>query len=600
MKDGESKTHVDEKKCIMCGKCIEVCDHEARDYTDDTDRFFSDLKKGVKISVITAPAFKTNFPGYKKVIGFLQASGVIRVYDVSLGADITTWAYLKAIKDDRLDSVIAQPCPAVVNYIQKYKHNIIPKLAPVHSPMMCTAIYIKKYMNVQEEICFLSPCIAKISEINDRNTAGLVSYNVTFKKLMDYITSNRLNLDKYDAADFAASSYSLGDIYSIPGGLKENVYRYNADAWVKQVEGTDLAYPYLDEYSERFGGNKPLPLLVDILSCSHGCNMGSGTCKNIDITDIEKEMHDIKTGKAGKYKSNPDKLRKLFDRQLNASDFTRVYSPEKVPLYKDPDENETDNIFNRMLKTSPESRERNCNACGYGSCLGMVKAVFNECNHIENCIDYNSKRSAEKDIIETKNVEISKALSEVERLSSEREKKLLLLRKRVSEITEAMGEVSSGSAENTKSLGNISEDIGKLLQISIDLKTRIDAMQNSIKNFNNVTREIVAISEQTNLLSLNAAIEAARAGEAGRGFSVVAEEVRKLADQSRKAAQSTQEDEKVMLNNISDIFRISNELEERAEAVNKDVLNMSAVMEELTAKNQEIVSTAAIMVEEQN
>lgn len=176
--NGRFQIKVNPSRCVSCGACMDVCEHHAREYEDDTERFFDDLKRGEKISVLFAPAFKANYPhGYTHILGALKAAGVQRLITVSFGADIT---YLNFITQHDFKGGISQPCPAVVGYIERYLPRLLLKLFPVQSPMMCSAIYAKKYMNIQDKLAFISPCIAKKLEIDDPNNHQYVSYNVTF------------------------------------------------------------------------------------------------------------------------------------------------------------------------------------------------------------------------------------------------------------------------------------------------------------------------------------------------------------------------------------------------------------------------------------
>ena len=95
-------------------------------------------------------------------------------------------------------------------------------------------------------------------------------------------------------------------------------------------------------------------------------------------------------------------------------------------------------------------------------------------------------------------------------------------------------EMKTSAEENKLSTTNILKEINESLQDAITNSKKVDRI-------NELTNEILVIANQTNLLALNASIEAARAGEAGKGFSVVADEIRELADNSRKTATNIQD-----------------------------------------------------------
>lgn len=583
VKSGENKIDVDKERCINCGQCIEVCDHGARDYYDDTEEFFAALKRGEKVSVLAAPSIRFNFQNHKKLFGFLKNAGVNIIYDVSLGADITTWAYLKVIKEQKLTSIVAQPCPSIVNYIQKYKPDLISHLAAVHSPMMCTAIYLNKYIKVKDKLAFLSPCIAKVNEINDKNTGGLVHYNVTYAKLEEYLEKNKINLNSYNETEFDDMGCGLGLTFSRPGGLRENVEFHARGAWVKQVEGVMHAYHYLSEYDQRAKNGSNIPLIVDILNCINGCNLGTGTKKKVPIDDIDYNTNKLKQQKISE-KSKKKLLGKesyelfeKFNKELGLQDFLRKYEDHSASTSRrEPTQIELNQIFNSLYKETENSRNINCYSCGYGSCKEFAKAVYNNVNHLHNCTYYNriglEKMSNEKSLRES-------------------------LTEKVAGIINSMSELAAANEDNVRSTDNVAKQTDSFLEMAEILRRTIYDVKDQLLGIANVSQEIVGIADQTNLLALNASIEAARAGEHGRGFAVVAEEVRNLSSSTKSTVDSVRINEETAISIIEKIIKVADQLDSKIKIVKQEIAGMVTNAEELSAREQEIVALAKSLVE---
>jgi len=556
--------------CIACGACIIACTQKARYYLDDFDIFIRDLQKNKKIVAVVAPAIASNFPEqYLKINALLKEMGVEAVFDVSFGAELTVKSYLKYFKEKKPRVIIAQPCPAIVTYIEIYKPELLKYLAPANSPMLHTIKMIQHffYQYRNHKVAVISPCIAKKREFEETKTGD---YNVTISALKNFIESRGIDLDKFQDEEYDGPVAERAVLFSTPGGLLQTAERENPQIGklTRKIEGVPVVYEYLNTLYEEIINDRA-PVLIDCLSCHAGCNGGPGTPNQHQPLDKLEYYVEKRSKQSTKKYNSVKKIRKNINKYWVENLYDRNYIDRSSNNYiKTPSNEELQKIYHNMKKFTNKDFH-NCAFCGYGTCEKMAEAIYNNLNKEENCYYYKANIiSVLAENLSITTLEIKKESKTITDFVSETR---LLTKKLVDEFACLLESVKSNN---------------KMLE-----------------EFDKIVSSISEIASHVNLLALNASIEASRAGEQGRSFTVVAKEVGKLAESTSKEVNKIKPfliNLEILFKNINEQINCASEDFGQSQIINKEIedglLDIENMIVELSNKTESFLTYTETMI----
>lgn len=177
------------------------------------------------------------------------------------------------------------------------------------------------------------------------------------------------------------------------------------------------------------------------------------------------------------------------------------------------------------------------------------------------------------------------------------------MKEQLSQASSSIEEMAANILNTSKIASYASSSSEELEKVSLKGKDTIEELDKSIESVGKNSEEIIDmvklimdISEQTNLLAINAAIEAAHAGEYGKGFAVVAEEIRKLADKSTASAKEIQDVIKTITGNIRQTIKLSQEAKQGFATLGNEIKKVKQINHEIaTSMDEQKIANKSIL-----
>ena len=225
---------------------------------------------------------------------------------------------------------------------------------------------------------------------------------------------------------------------------------------------------------------------------------------------------------------------------------------------------ELKNVLNNMLDVLQEK---------VGSNMNEIHRVFESYKSLDFTTEVENAKGSVEVTTNILGEEIKKML-----VSSKNYAKDLV--EQTNELQDSMQKLLDGSSSQASSLQQSAaaiEEISSSMQNVNDKTTEVARQAEDIKNIVGVIKDI---ADQTNLLALNAAIEAARAGEHGRGFAVVADEVRKLAERTGKSLTEIEANVNILVQGVNDMSESIKEQTQGVTQINEAIAQLESVTQD--------------------